>query len=143
MEMGSNGLITLCIPRPDQLNGTVPLGSGIKVIDLNASDPSCTYALVRTQLPTGTVKGEGVCDNGTNAAGFALVFDGFALFSGWGPRISPRHGGSTNPQFTNVLCADGHAETVNFREIPDGCDVNDPDGLTAAYPTFNWMLNQK
>ena len=76
-QMGQAGLITLCVPRPDQLNGTVPLGTAVKIVDLNATDPSCTYAIDRSQLPTGTVKGEGVCDNGTNAAGFALVFDGF------------------------------------------------------------------
>ncbi len=75
-QMGQSGLVTFCVPRPDQLSNTLPLGTGVKVIDLNAADASCTYALDSSQLPAGTVKGEGVCDNGTNAAGFALVVNG-------------------------------------------------------------------
>jgi hypothetical protein len=76
-QMGTSGLVTFCIPRPDQLGGGLPLGSGVKVVDLNAMDATCTYAIDNAHVPNGTVTGEGVCDNGTNKAGFALVFDGF------------------------------------------------------------------
>ena len=74
------GLVTFCVPRPDQLETmALPLGSGVKVIDVNATDtPSgCTFALDSTMLPTGTAQGHDMCSNGTDKAGFGLVFDGF------------------------------------------------------------------
>jgi hypothetical protein len=70
------GLITLCVPRPDQL-GTVQLGTDVKIVDLNGMDDNCNYTIDSGHLPTGTVQGIGVCSNGTNAAGFGLVFNGF------------------------------------------------------------------
>ena len=76
-EMGGAGIVTFCIGRPDELAGGLPLGSGVKVVDLNATDATCSYAVDATIPPSGTVTGQGVCDNGTNSAGFALVFDGF------------------------------------------------------------------
>ena len=81
-QMSNTGLFTICIARPDQLATTPqPIGSsGIAnsgVIDVTGTDATCTYALDRTQPKSGTVTSTGLCDNGTNAAGFALVFDGF------------------------------------------------------------------
>ena len=74
---GGNGLVTFCIPRPDQLGADQPLGSAIKIIDLSGSDATCSYALDHTHLPTGSAHGLGVCGNGTDKTGFGLVFDGF------------------------------------------------------------------
>ena len=72
------GLITLCIPRPDQLATEGALGTAVKIIDLTGTDTSaCTYTYDSFRPPTGTVKGVGVCSNGTDPAGYSLVFDGF------------------------------------------------------------------
>jgi len=72
------GLITLCIPRPDQLATEGALGTAVKIIDLTGTDTSaCTYTYDSFRPPTGTVKGVGVCSNGTDPAGYGLVFDGF------------------------------------------------------------------
>lgn len=76
-QMGATGLFSICIPRPDQLDGDTAL-SDIKLDTVNGTDANnCTYALDKTHLPTGTVHGKGVCADGTDPAGFALSFDGF------------------------------------------------------------------
>lgn len=75
-QMGQTGLITFCVPRPDQLDSGLPLGSGIKLVDLTGADASCTYTLDASQPPTGTGTGHGVCSNGTDPLGFGIVFDG-------------------------------------------------------------------
>ena len=74
---GGGGLVTFCIPRPDQLGSDQPLGSAIKIIDLSGADATCSYALDPSHLPTGSAHGLGVCSNGTDKTGFGLVFDGF------------------------------------------------------------------
>jgi hypothetical protein len=70
------GLITLCIPRPDQLDSGAQLAN-IKIVDLDGMDDNCNYSIDSGHLPTGTVMGIGVCGNGTDSAGFGLVFNGF------------------------------------------------------------------
>lgn len=74
---GGAGLVTFCIPRPDQLASDQPLGSAVKIIDLSGMDATCSYALDHSHLPTGSAHGVGVCGNGTDKAGFGLVLDGF------------------------------------------------------------------
>jgi hypothetical protein len=74
-EMGGAGLITFCVPRPDLLTGGLTLGLWVHVVDLTGADASCTYALDTTQPPTGDVTGHGVCSNGTDPAGFGMMFD--------------------------------------------------------------------
>jgi hypothetical protein len=77
-QMGGTGLITLCIPRPDQLSTTGALGTSVKIVDLTGTDTAaCTYAYDSFHPPTGTVHGVGVCANGSDKSGFGLVFDGF------------------------------------------------------------------
>jgi hypothetical protein len=71
------GLITLCVPRPDQLGAEVQLGTDVKIVDLNGMDDLCNYTIDSGHLPTGTVQGIGVCGNGIDKAGFGLVFSGF------------------------------------------------------------------
>jgi hypothetical protein len=71
------GLITLCVPRPDQLGAEVQLGTDVKIVDLNGMDDLCNYTLDTGHVPTGTVQGIGVCGNGIDKAGFGLIFNGF------------------------------------------------------------------
>ncbi|HEY1557827.1 MAG TPA: hypothetical protein VGF94_23505 [Kofleriaceae bacterium] len=80
-DNGGGGLVTLCIPRPDLLPHGLTLGygsdAGVQLIDFDGSVQAtgCTYSL-STVAPTGTVSSSGECNNGTNAAGFALSFSG-------------------------------------------------------------------
>ena len=76
-QSGGTGIITFCIPRPDLL-ATTPgrLGFDVKIIDLSGDQNSCTFAINTTAVPGGNVTSDGLCDNGTNKAGYALAFDG-------------------------------------------------------------------
>jgi hypothetical protein len=79
-DAGSSGLITLCIGRPDLLAGQ-PLALGaesstdVHVVDLNGTAGGCTLTVDRGSTPGGTVSATGLCGNGSDAAGFALVID--------------------------------------------------------------------
>lgn len=81
-QTDGSGFITLCIPRPDLLEmGNRTLGhttsnADIRIIDLDGAANNCTYKIDKTRIPTGKGAGLGVCDNGTNSAGFALDLDG-------------------------------------------------------------------
>jgi hypothetical protein len=78
-QMGSSAPITLCIPRPDELeNGPLPLGSGVQFFDLGGTDGSCDYALDTSVPLTGTAKSIDMCDNGSDKSGFALEITGTA-----------------------------------------------------------------
>jgi hypothetical protein len=77
-QSGAAFPLTLCIPRPDKL-GTVPaaLGTDVRLVDVEADiGGGCTLSLASTAAPTGTVRASGVCGDGTDPAGFALIFDG-------------------------------------------------------------------
>lgn len=79
---GGQGLITLCIPRPDLLtSGQRTLGvfnsnADIRIIDVTGDADGCTFELESARPPTGSGTGEGVCDNGNDPAGFAISLDG-------------------------------------------------------------------
>ncbi len=77
-QMGSTDTqLTICVPRPDQLeNGPLDLGAAIVFNQLDGSDASCTYSLEPTVPPTGTLRSQHMCSNGTDKAGFALVVNG-------------------------------------------------------------------
>ena len=81
-QMGGSGALVLCIPRPDLLEtGTQPLGSGGSDVQylggsFTATDASCSYTYDATMSPSGTVKAEHECNNGTSSAGFAIEVDG-------------------------------------------------------------------
>lgn len=81
-QTGGTGLITFCVPRPDQLGdgdrtlGLDPSAADVRIVDLMGTTDTCSFAIDKTRLPTGTATGAGVCDNGTNPAGFALALDG-------------------------------------------------------------------
>jgi hypothetical protein len=79
-QTDGQGLLTLCIPRPDLLPGGLTLGTnataGVRIIDLAGQTNSCNYSIEATRPVSGTVAGHGVCDNGTNGSGYSLSFDG-------------------------------------------------------------------
>lgn len=75
VQTDGTGLLTLCVPRPDQLTAGVTLGTGVKIEDLNGTSNGCTYALEKTRPINGTAKATGVCDNGASG-GYALTLDG-------------------------------------------------------------------
>jgi hypothetical protein len=79
-DAGSSGLLTLCIGRPDLLTSqALPLGAepttDVHVVDLSATTSGCTLTIDRSQPPGGTASASGLCGDGSNAAGFALVLD--------------------------------------------------------------------
>ena len=76
-QQGAASIITLCIPRPDLLiKMEQPIGEGLRIIDLNGEKDGCSYAYDSSRIATGTVRAIGMCDNGTNDAGYALDIDG-------------------------------------------------------------------
>jgi hypothetical protein len=79
-DNGGGGLVTMCIPRPDLLPMGLTLGfagsdsvAGVQLIDFDGAvlATGCTFSL-STVPPTGTVSASGECNDGTNAAGFAI-----------------------------------------------------------------------
>jgi hypothetical protein len=81
-QKDGTGLINFCIPRPDKLEqGNVQLGSDVHVTDVTGDANGCTFTLNSTTVPLGTVGSIGLCDNGGNTAGFALVFAGNLVLS--------------------------------------------------------------
>jgi hypothetical protein len=75
---GSYG-ITLCIPRPGDLNGAlVTLGDPdrLQLIDIYAElADGCLVQFDRTGQLSGTASFEGFCGDGTDPAGYAIAFD--------------------------------------------------------------------
>jgi len=78
VQVGGTESITLCVPRPDLLADVRALGTDVQIIDLNATAPECTFVRNTTTPPTGTVTADGLCADGTDPAGFALVVQGTA-----------------------------------------------------------------
>lgn len=73
----TTSLVTFCLPRPDKLqDGTLPLGTGLRIIDFNGAKDGCTYAFEGSRPVTGDVRASGLCDNAENPAGWALEIDG-------------------------------------------------------------------
>lgn len=68
--------VTFCIPRPDQLGDGVSFGTGVRIVDFNGEADGCTFTLATGSVATGTAHATGLCDNGTNPAGYALTIDG-------------------------------------------------------------------
>jgi hypothetical protein len=81
-QKNGTGLINFCIPRPDKLQtGNVQLGADVHVTDVTGDANSCMFSLNSTTVPLGSVGSIGMCDNGGNKKGFALVFDGNLVLS--------------------------------------------------------------
>jgi hypothetical protein len=77
-HLDSPGLLTFCIPRPDQLaKQPAQLGSEqARIIDLNGEVGGCRYTFDASRPVTGTLTASGLCDAGANKAGYAIVVDG-------------------------------------------------------------------
>ena len=80
-QVSGAGFFTLCVERPDRLGELLALGIDVKgspvhVIDVTGSADNCTYRFDETTPPQGTATGDGVCGDGANPAGFALVVAG-------------------------------------------------------------------
>jgi len=80
------GRLTLCVGRPDRLAGqALALGldasSPVQIVDFAGAASNCTLAIDRATPPTGTASASGVCGNGGDPAGFALVLDGAATLT--------------------------------------------------------------
>ncbi len=75
----------------------------------------------------------------TNPSKFAIVFDGIYLLDGDPGKINARHDNNT---ITNVLCADGHAESAPRTDIPmTPAEFNSAAALN-QFPRFQWWLDQ-
>jgi hypothetical protein len=83
-QVNGSDAINFCVPRPDQLESDLPLVPNtpghapmtIEVVDINAASGGCTFAFDDAIAPTGTAHAEGICTNGTDPAGFALLIAG-------------------------------------------------------------------
>ena len=76
-QTDASALITLCIPRPDLLaEMDQSLGTAVRIIDWNGEKDGCTYAFESSRVVSGTAHAVGMCDNGTNDAGWALGLTG-------------------------------------------------------------------
>jgi hypothetical protein len=75
VQMGAGNLVTFCAPRPDQLRDGVPIGTGFRIVDFTGEANGCSYCFTGGATD-GTARAEGLCDDGTNSAGFALTLDG-------------------------------------------------------------------
>ena len=81
-QSGGTGIITFCMPRPDLLaKAAGRLGFDVKIIDFSGDQNSCTFTVNTTAVPSGNVTSDGLCDNGTNKAGYALAFNGNVVLS--------------------------------------------------------------
>lgn len=79
VAVGGTAPFTLCVPRPDLLEGARTLGGAdahVELVDVVGNDGSCTYRQQRGSTASGSVIATGVCDNGRDAAGFSLMFFG-------------------------------------------------------------------
>ncbi|HEU4734340.1 MAG TPA: hypothetical protein VFT22_40890 [Kofleriaceae bacterium] len=82
MQDGGDGFITMCVERPDllarqsQALGNELAGVEVRLVDVNGNANNCSFAIDRSQPPEGTATSTGLCGNGADAAGFALVVDG-------------------------------------------------------------------
>lgn len=80
-QSDGSGLVTLCVARPDllakQAQGLgLDAGAQVRVIDVTGTASSCSFAIDKSQPATGNATASGLCGNGSDAAGFALVLDG-------------------------------------------------------------------
>jgi hypothetical protein len=81
-QTDGTGLITLCVPRPDQLSagmrtlGTATSMADVRILDVSGTSNNCDLTFDASRPPTGTASGEGVCGNGQDPSGFAIVIDG-------------------------------------------------------------------
>jgi hypothetical protein len=81
---GAGGFFTLCVSRPDLLARQpqalaldVPgVPAEARIVDVTGTANNCQFTIDRAKPASGTVSATGLCGDGTDAAGFALVVDG-------------------------------------------------------------------
>lgn len=80
-QTGAQGFITLCISRPDLLaqkpqdlglNGSA---AAAELVDTTGTANNCSLAIDTSQPAAGTVSADGLCQDGGDPAGFALIVD--------------------------------------------------------------------
>jgi hypothetical protein len=85
VQTDGDGFVTLCVERPDLLAkqaqplGPNVAGSAVHIVDVSGSANNCSFAITtadRSRPVDGTASATGLCGNGGDAAGFALVVDG-------------------------------------------------------------------
>jgi hypothetical protein len=81
MQTGGSGLVTLCVARPDllatQAQGLgLDLSAPVQVVDVIGTADGCSFKIDPSQPASGSATSSGLCGNGSDAAGFALVLDG-------------------------------------------------------------------
>jgi hypothetical protein len=92
-QAGGSGLVTLCVARPDllarQAQGLgLAAGAAVRLIDVTGSTTTCSFTIDPSQPVTGSATASGLCGNGSDAAGFALVLDGaLSLTRTCGPAV--------------------------------------------------------
>ena len=77
-QVGAEGLLTLCLPRPDQIeDAPIPIEDSerVQLIDLvaNTSD-GCRLTVDGDREPSGEVTFSGFCEDGNHEDGYALSF---------------------------------------------------------------------
>src|SRR5687768_7372423 len=77
-QISGPGLLTFCVQRPDKFSGGVRIGdpAGLRIIDLNGDANGCSFTFEGTVPVTGMATARGICDNGKDPAGYALIVDG-------------------------------------------------------------------
>lgn len=81
-DSGAQGFFTLCISRPDLLaTQAQPLGlngstAAAQLVDTTGTANNCSLAIDTTQPAGGTVSANGLCEDGGDPAGFALIVEG-------------------------------------------------------------------
>lgn len=81
-QTGGTGFVTLCVPRPDLLATqaqtlSLERASGqAYVIDVAGTTDTCSYTIDRALPASGSVSATGMCGDGIDPAGFALVVEG-------------------------------------------------------------------
>jgi hypothetical protein len=77
-QVGADGFLTLCLPRPDQIDDApIPIEDSerVQLIDLVAStSDGCRIEVDGDREPSGEVTFSGFCDDGTHEGGYALSF---------------------------------------------------------------------
>jgi hypothetical protein len=80
MQTDGTGAITLCVARPDLLAKQAQAlgldnGAAVRVFDLNGTANGCSFTIDPSQPVAGNATSSGLCGNGGDPAGFALVLD--------------------------------------------------------------------
>ncbi|HEX2690800.1 MAG TPA: hypothetical protein VHN14_29490 [Kofleriaceae bacterium] len=81
-QSDGTGLVTLCVARPDLLAMQAQAldldvaGAEVRIVDITGTTNTCSFAIDRSQPVTGRATSSGMCGNGSDTAGFALVLDG-------------------------------------------------------------------